>query len=739
MDLKRIFGKYFKLFVYLVIVVLINLVGATLFFRLDLTANNLYTISEGSREVVSTLSEPLTINVFFTKDLPAPHNNTERYLHDLLEEYARNANRFFNYQFFDVDPETEGVSAKARENREIANNYGIRPVQIQLIEKDEVKFMKAYMGLVIIHGDQIERIPTITTTEGLEYKLTTAIQKLNNKVSALLNLTDKIDITLYMSSSLKQVAPYMGLKDLPQYPQEVEKVVKKLNTKTYDKLDYKYVDPTAQNIPNAELEKHQLTALKWPAIEKANIPAGYGAMGMVMSYQSKQLEIPLLKVIRIPIIGTQYDLTEIGQLEDLISDNLEALVDINEKLGYLADHGALNISSFTPPRGMGMQPQGATELGKLLSNNYSLTPVNLKEEGVPEGLKCLIIARPTEKFSDYALWQIDQALMRGTNLMILPDPFNEVSPPRQQQFQMNQGPMFIPADTGINKLLSHWGVSVNQALVMDKNCYKQRMQQQFGGGESSLYFAPIIKNKNINDELPFMKNIKGLVALKIAPLALEQKQLEKNKLTAHRLFASSSESWEMRGRINLNPMFIRPPTDEKEFASMPLAYLLEGEFSSYFKGKPMPEKPAEKRAEEDSENKTDAIKPEEDAAKDEKSKVDLSKIETQSRFLEKSPPGKIFVMAASEMLQDNVIDSEGQSPNAMFILNVVDALNNRADIAAMRSKVQRFNPLNETSAGLKTFTKAFNIVGLPILVVFFGLVVWMRRHARKKRIQMLFP
>ena len=327
--------------------------------------------------------------------------------------------------------------------------------------------------------------------------------------------------------------------------------------------------------------------------------------------------------------------------------------------------------------------------------------------------------------------------MRGTNLMLLPDPFNEVMPPRQQQFGM-QGPMFIPADTGLDKLMAHWGVNVNQALVMDKNCYKQRLQQQFGGGESALYFAPIIKNTNINSDLPFMNNIKGMVALKIAPLALEQKQLEANKITAHRLFASSSESWEMRGRINLNPMLIRPPADEKEFASMPLAYLLEGEFTSYFKGKPVPEKPADKKDEDASEDKTDAIKPE-DQAKDKKSDADLSKIESQGRFLEKSPRAKIFIMAASEMLKDNVIDPEGQSPNAMFILNVIDALNNRADIAAMRSKVQRFNPLNETGPGLKTFTKAFNIAGLPILVILFGLFIWFRRHSRKKQLQMLFP
>ena len=95
-------------------------------------------------------------------------------------------------------------------------------------------------------------------------------------------------------------------------------------------------------------------------------------------------------------------------------------------------------------------------------------------------------------------------------------------------------------------------------------------------------------------------------------------------------------------------------------------------------------------------------------------------------------------MAASDMITDTILDREGRSPNAMFIMNMIDALNDREEIAAMRSKTQQLNPLNPPPAGLKTIIKAFNIVGLPILVVIFGLLVWMRRHARKKRIQMIF-
>ena len=56
----------------------------------------------------------------------------------------------------------------------------------------------------------------------------------------------------------------------------------------------------------------------------------------------------------------------------------------------------------------------------------------------------------------------------------------------------------------------------------------------------------------------------------------------------------------------------------------------------------------------------------------------------------------------------------------------------------MRSKEQRFNPLDETTATGKTLVKTINIAGLPVLVVLFGLAVWLRRHARKKHIQMMF-
>ena len=81
---------------------------------------------------------------------------------------------------------------------------------------------------------------------------------------------------------------------------------------------------------------------------------------------------------------------------------------------------------------------------------------------------------------------------------------------------------------------------------MDMNCYKQRLPQNFGGGERPIYFAPLIKNRFIDSELGFMKNIKGLIAMKISPLELDMECINKNDLQVHKLFSSSEKSWELK-------------------------------------------------------------------------------------------------------------------------------------------------------------------------------------------------
>ncbi len=90
------------------------------------------------------------------------------------------------------------------------------------------------------------------------------------------------------------------------------------------------------------------------------------------------------------------------------------------------------------------------------------------------------------------------------------------------------------------------------------------------------------------------------------------------------------------------------------------------------------------------------------------------------------------------MLSDSVVDKAGDSMNSIFLMNLLDELNDRTGMARLRSKLQQFNLIMETKSSTRLWIKGVNMGALPILVLVFGLLVWGARNRRKKRIRMMF-
>ncbi len=723
-------GKYYRFLVYIAVVILVNVAGQTLFLRADLTSNGIYSLSDASRDAVGNLSEPLTINVFFTRNLPAPHNNTERYLRDLLEEYSVHSNRYFNYRFYDVSTEEGDLGEDEKRNQQLARDFGIQPVQIQDIEQDEVKFKRAYMGMVFIHGDVVDKIPAITSTDGLEYTITSKIEKMNNKISALVGMQEPVSVKLMFSPALIDIAPKIRMEGIPEMPSRIEEIVGELGGKYYGKLEYSVVDPTADSVAEGENSRYNLVTLRWREMTDATgtvvVPAGRGVAAIVVEKGEKFRTLSLIEVFNVPLFGTQYQMADMNTLGERIGEAIDDVIDINKRIGYLASHGTAPLRGGQPMPGQPQPPStGLTNFNALLSGNYSVSEIGLSE-GIPDGIDCLIMAGTKEALSDYELFQIDQFLMKGKSLAIFHDSFDEMNMP-QGQMGRQQGPVFLPISTGLEKMLDHWGVSIKQSYVLDKSCFEQQLPRQYGGGKQTLYFAPIIRDEKINDGLDFMKYVKSLVMLKVSPLELREDALAAADLTGDVIFSSSDESWEMSGRIDFSPWAMQPPEDAAEMESFPLAVLIAGEFPSWFAGKPVPEKPSPQGEEADSTAAAAATGGQE---------PDL--VTGEGTVIEKGRPGKIFLIASSEILGNNILDEAGASTQSTFIMNVIDHLNGRDAYADMRGKSQRFNPLRDTSAGARTFVKTLNIAGLPVLVVALGIVVWARRSGRKRRIQAMF-
>ncbi|MBL0717358.1 MAG: Gldg family protein [Desulfosarcina sp.] len=404
----------------------------------------------------------------------------------------------------------------------------------------------------------------------------------------------------------------------------------------------------------------------------------------------------------------------------------------------LADHETLSITGSTPYGSMGAQEKSElSNFRNLLSQNYSIQDVNLSHENIPDNINSLIIANPEKKFTDYELFQIDQFLMKGKNLALFLDPFKMIMP-EQKNMKFGANPRFVKLNTGLEKLLDHYGISLGESYILDKSCFKQKVPAQFGGGEKPIYFAPLIGSKFINNDPDFMKNINQLITVRVAPLEIDLEKIKENSLNAVKLISSSEKSWEMSERITLNPMFLPQPPPVDDMQSFPLAYLIKGDFPSYFAGKSIPvrvmdEKNAEKyKSKKDNDEDKDKPQPQPQNQKE-------GKIIHKDDFIEKGRAAKIFIIGSSEILKNSLLDEGGKGNESIFIMNVIDYLNNHTGLALMRSKGQRFNPLQtDIGQGVKTLVKTINIAGLPLFVILFGIIIWFRRGARKKQINLIF-
>jgi len=681
---------------YIALLILVNLASSTLFFRIDLTSNKKYSLSRVSKEAVSDIKEPLTIKAFFSDNLPGEYSNLQREFTDLMDEYALAGNNNFNYQIYIIKKDGISTDKAGRNLKDLAADYSINPIQIQTIENDEVKLQSVYMGLTLIHGNMIKTIPSIATVNNLEYNITGSINKISKKISALLSLENNITINLYLSSSL-----YAMGEGLSSYSDEIERITGDLNKLNYNKLTYNYIDP--DNSPIQENKNYTLTSF--------NLQGNDGFTkkvyaDLVISNGDQSTVITLLQK---NIFG--YDIISPEKLSDNINGIIEKLLGLNEEIAYLSEYGTLDL--YQNPYSQTQQGPSLNNFNMMISDNYSLKPLINLDEGIPDNIKTMLIVSPKEKLSPWALYEIDQYIMKGNSVAFFIDTHTELAQENQNPYNP-QPPVYVPRDTGLDLLLSHYGVNIEKSYILDENCYKQTGRNNQGGlSETTFYFAPQILSQNINNSVSFLKNIKGLIMLNTSPLKIEEKA-DNIKV----LFSSSDKSWEMKDKINLyNPIIIYPPSNE-ERAQYPLAALVEGNIDSYFNGKEIPQKELKEG--------------------EGKNLISSDLISADKNFIPSTKQGKVFVIGTSAVLTDNILDQTGSSPNSVFIYNVLDTLNGRDDFAQMRSKGQPFNPLKETSPGTRSFIKGFSIVGLPLLVILSGLIAWFMWTSRKKKIELLF-
>jgi gliding-associated putative ABC transporter substrate-binding component GldG len=165
--------KYLLNFVLLTIgiLVLVNILSDSYFFRFDFTADKRYTLSDATKDILRSVKQPITVKAYFSENLPPDIAKTKRDFKDLLIEYANRSKGKVVYSFINPNEkeETEREAAQA----------GVQPVMINVRDKDQMKQQKAYLGAIVQMGEKSEVIPFMQPGAAMEYALSSNIKKLS--------------------------------------------------------------------------------------------------------------------------------------------------------------------------------------------------------------------------------------------------------------------------------------------------------------------------------------------------------------------------------------------------------------------------------------------------------------------------------------------------------------------------------------------------------------------------------
>ena len=172
----------------LLIVISLNIIGAFLFARFDLTADKRYSLSESTKKQLKELDDIVYFQVYLEGDYPAGFKRLAKETREMLDEFRMYSDNI-QYQF--VNP------AEGADQKEVANRYkelvnkGLQPTQIQIKDADSYKTQNIFPAALVSYKQRelpvqlmVSRLNTPPeevlnySIESLEYNLINVIRKL---------------------------------------------------------------------------------------------------------------------------------------------------------------------------------------------------------------------------------------------------------------------------------------------------------------------------------------------------------------------------------------------------------------------------------------------------------------------------------------------------------------------------------------------------------------------------------
>jgi len=349
-----------------------------------------------------------------------------------------------------------------------------------------------------------------------------------------------------------------------------------------------------------------------------------------------------------------------------------------------------------------LKPENMQWMLNIMSKYYTVEQFDINNHlYLPETFKCLLIAKPREKFNEPDKYKIDQFVMNGGSVLWLIDPMiAEMDSLRNRDAFMSVG-----YDLNLDDMLFKYGIRLNNNLVQDMmaNPVPLMIGMQGNTPQYDLFrwlFYPVISSAD--KQHPISKNL-DVVATKFVSTIDTVKSVGVKKTI---LLSTSPYTKVMFAPVRIHLAAVKEKPNETQFNKGPqtIAVLLEGQFPSVFANRLKPNTLA----------LTDTVKAFTNRAK--------------------SLPGKMIVVADGDIITNDK-SSQGESyptgyyrptketfANQQFLLNCLEYLTDNSGLIESRTREVKLRVLDQGKIKQqKTFWQVLNLIVPLLLVSIFGL------------------
>ena len=198
---RGIIGVVFVLIITFCAISICQNIGKSL--KVDVTEQNLYTLSDGTKEILAKLNQPVKVKLYYAKtaalkgsDQIQYFNNYYQFVKALLEEYASEANGMIDLQIIDPRPFSEDEVQALR--------YGLQ--RFPMTEEESFFF-----GLVVQTQFGVEKVIPLFSPDrqsfveyDISYLIDTAITRQKTEIGILSSLPVMgSDVSGYMAQMMQ--------------------------------------------------------------------------------------------------------------------------------------------------------------------------------------------------------------------------------------------------------------------------------------------------------------------------------------------------------------------------------------------------------------------------------------------------------------------------------------------------------------------------------------------------------